>query len=133
MIQLRRKLKVRRLGGELHLIGCSVKGLLQVKVSQMFSEKKARKWMWVGLAAFVALQIYFVQEMLAALILFTGVFVIFAIVALVFYLVDRAGQWSIGWAGKRARPAMQLARRGWTLAEDLSKKPFRRPRSETAQ
>ncbi len=104
-----------------------------MKVRKMISEKKARKWMWVGLAAFVALQIYFVQEMLAALILFTGGFVILAIVALVIYLVDRAGQWSIGWAGEQARPAMQLARRGLTLAEDLSKKPFRRPRSETAQ
>jgi uncharacterized membrane protein YqjE len=104
-----------------------------VKVRQMPSEKKARKWMWVGLAAFGALQIYFVREMLAALLLFTGAFIIFAIIALVFYVVDRAGQWGLGWAGERARPALQLARRGWTLAEDLSKRPFRRPRSETAQ
>ena len=104
-----------------------------MKVRQMFSEKKVRKWMWVGLAAFVALQIYFVREMLAALVLFTGVFVIFAIIALFLYLVDQAGQWSIGWAGARVTPAMHLARRGWTLAEELSKKPFRRPRSETAQ
>ena len=89
--------------------------------------------MWVGLGAFVALQIYFVQEMLAALLLFTGAFVLLAIVALALYLVDQAGQWSLGWAGERARPALQLARRGWTAAEELSKKPFRRPRSETAQ
>ena len=106
---------------------------MQVKESKMVSEKKARKWMWAGLGALVALQIYFVQEMLAALILFAGVFVLVAAIALAIYLVDRAGQWSIGWAGERARPAMQLARRGWALAEDLSKKPFRRPRSETAQ
>jgi uncharacterized membrane protein YqjE len=104
-----------------------------VSVGKMVSEKKARKWMWAGLGALVALQIYFVQEMLAALILFAGVFVLVAAMALVIYLVDRAGQWSIEWAGERARPAMQLARRGWALAEDLSKKPFRRPRSETAQ
>ncbi len=89
--------------------------------------------MWAGLVAFVALQVYFVQEMLAALMLFTGVFVIFAIIALALYLVDRAGQWSLGWAEQRARPAVQLARRGWAAAEDISKKPFRRPRSETAQ
>ena len=104
-----------------------------MKLSQKFSEKKARRWMWAGLAAFVALQIYFVQEMLAALILFTGVFVIVAILALAMYLVDQAGQWSIGWAGQRLPPAIQLLRRGWTQAEELSKKPFRRPRSETAQ
>jgi uncharacterized membrane protein YqjE len=99
----------------------------------MLSEKKARKWMWAGLAAFVAMQIYFVQAMMAALMLFTGVFIIFAILALVIYMVDRAGQWSLGWAGEHARPVAQLARRGWALAEDLSKRPFRRPRSETAQ
>jgi cytosine/uracil/thiamine/allantoin permease len=104
-----------------------------VKLRQKFSEKKARKWLWVGLAAFVALQIYFVQEMVAALILFTGVFVVLALIALVFYLVDQAGQWSISWAGQHARPAMQLVRRGWTQVEELSKKQFRRPRSETAQ
>ena len=41
--------------------------------------------MWAGLAAFVALQIYFVREMVAALLLFTGVFAIFAIIALMIY------------------------------------------------
>jgi hypothetical protein len=97
-----------------------------VKVSKVWSEKKARKWMWLGLAAFVALQIYFVQEMLAALILFTGVFVVFAIAAVALYVVDRAGQWGLGWAGHQAQ-------RGLNLAEDISKKPLRRPRSETAQ
>ena len=98
-----------------------------------FNEKKVRTWMWVGLVALVALQLYFVQEMLAALMLFTAVFAIFAIAALVLYLVDRAGQWGLGWAGQHAHPAAQLARRGWAAAEDFSKKPFHRPRSETAR
>ena len=96
----------------------------------MSSEKKVEKWMWMGVLAFVALQIYFVQEMLAALMLFAGVFAILAIAALGLYLIDGAGQWSLEWAGKHARPALQLARRGWALVEDLSKKLFRHPRSE---
>jgi uncharacterized membrane protein YesL len=103
------------------------------KFSQKFSEKKARKWMWAALAAFLALQIYFVQEMLAALILFTGVFVVVALIAFVMYLVDQASKWSLEWVGQHVGPAIQLLRRGWTFAEELSKKPFRRPRSETAQ
>lgn len=94
------------------------------------NKKKVRKWLWVGLAAFVALQIYFVQEMLAALILFTGVFAVFAIAALVLYLVDRAGRWGLGWAGHQARPVAQLARRGWVAAEDFSKKQLHRPHSQ---
>jgi len=30
-------------------------------------EQKARKWLWIGLGAFVALQIYFVQQLVVAL------------------------------------------------------------------
>jgi hypothetical protein len=108
------------------------KGLIQVKVGQMFSGK-TRKWIWVGVASFVALQVYFVRELLAALILFTGVFVIVAIIALVIYLVDQGSQWSLVWAGERARPAMGMVRRGWLFAGELSKKPFRRLRSVTVR
>jgi hypothetical protein len=97
------------------------------------SENKARKWMWLGLVAFVLMQMYFVQEMLAALMLFTGLFAVFAVGAFVLYLIDRAGQWGLGWAGQQARPVARLARRGWAAAEDFSKKPFHRPRSETAR
>jgi hypothetical protein len=105
-----------------------------VKVSQAFRQtffqtirdKKARKWLWVAVAAFVALQIYFVQEMIAALMLFTGVFIIFALGALVLYLIDRVGQWGLGWAGHQAR-------RGLDAAEEISKKHRPRPRSEPVQ
>ena len=100
-------------------------GSLQ-KFRQWLREPKARKWMWIGLAAFIALQIYFVQELLVALALFTGVFIICALVALVLYLVDQASRWGIGMAGQQAKRAM-------VAAEELSKKQLRRPRSETAQ
>jgi hypothetical protein len=97
-----------------------------VKVSKVFSERKARKWLWIALGAFVALQIYFVRELLVAFILFTGIFVICAIVALVLYLVDRASRWGLGLAGLQAK-------RAFVAAEEISKKQLRRPRSETAQ
>ena len=103
------------------------------KLGRVFAEKKARRWMWIGLGVFVALQVYFVQEMLAALALFTGVFVVLAMIALVLYLIDRAGQWSLGWASEHARPAYDFSRRVWALAEDVSRKLLRRPRSEPAQ
>ena len=97
-----------------------------MKVSRVFSEQKARKWLWIALGAFVALQIYFVQEMVAALILFTGIFVVCAIIALVLYLVDRASRWGLAVAGQQAKRAM-------VAAEEISKKQLRRPRSEPAQ
>ena len=89
-------------------------------------EKKARKWLWIVLGAFVALQIYFVQELVVALMLFTGLFVVCAIIALAMYLIDRAGQWGLGWAGQQAKRAV-------VVAEELSKKQLRRPRSEPAR
>ena len=97
-----------------------------MKVSNVISERKARKWLWIGLAAFVALQIYFVRELLAALILFTGVFIVCAFVALVFYLVDRVSRWGLGHAEIQAKRAL-------VAAEEISKKQLRRPRSEPAQ
>ena len=97
-----------------------------MKVSKVFSERKARKWMWIALGALVALQVYFVQEMVAALMLFTGIFIVCAIVALVLYLVDRASRWGIGLAGTQAKRAL-------VAAEEISKKQLRRPRSEPAQ
>ena len=97
-----------------------------MKVGKIISEQKARKWLWIALGTFVALQLYFVQEMLAALILFTGVFIICAVVALVLYLVDRASRWGLNLAGHQAKRAL-------VAAEEISKKQLRRPRSEPAQ
>ncbi len=97
-----------------------------MKVSKVFSERKARKWLWFALGALVALQLYFVQEMVAALMLFTGIFIVCAIVALVLYLVDRASRWGLGLAGNQAKRAI-------VAAEEISKKQLRRPRSEPAQ
>jgi UPF0716 family protein affecting phage T7 exclusion len=97
-----------------------------VKVSSVFSEQKARKWLWIALGTFVALQIYFVRELLAALMLFTGLFVVFAVIALGLYLVERAGRWGLDAAGHQAKRAM-------AAGEEISKKQLRRPRSEPAQ
>jgi hypothetical protein len=97
-----------------------------VKVSKIFSERKARKWLWIALGVFAALQIYFVRELLAALMLFTGIFIVCAVLALVLYLVERASRWGLSAAGHQAKRAI-------TAAEDISKKQLRRPRSEPAQ
>ena len=97
-----------------------------MKIGEVISERKARKWLWIALGAFVAFQIYFVQELLVAFLLFTGIFIICAIIALVLYLVDRASRWGLG-------VAEQQAKRALVVAEEISKKQLRRPRSEPAQ
>ena len=97
-----------------------------MNASEVFTDRKARKWLWIGLGVFAALQIYFVRELLAALILFTGLFIVCAIIALILYLVDRASRWGLNVAEVQAKRAL-------TAAEEISKKQLRRPRSETAQ
>jgi cation transport ATPase len=96
------------------------------------SENKARRWMWGFLIALGAVQIYYVQEMLAALFLFTLAFAVFAVIALAFYAANRASQASLARVEPVARVAARAGRRTFGFIEYLSKKPFRRQHSETA-
>ncbi len=89
--------------------------------------------MWWFLAALVAVQLYYVRELLAALFLFTLGFAIFAGLGLAFFVMQTAGMLSVAWAEPRTRNLTSAARRGWSLLEDFSRKPFRRPRSEPVQ
>jgi hypothetical protein len=98
------------------------------------NKDRLRKWLWATLAAGIAFQLYFVRELLAALFLFTLAFAVLAGLAAVFYLVDQAGQLSLAWVGPRARQVMpKLRERAVGLFEELSKKPFRRLRSQPGQ
>src|ERR1700690_1784543 len=51
-------------------------------------EEKARRWMWGFLFALGAVQIYFVQALLAALFLFSLVFAVFAVIAIALYMAN---------------------------------------------
>jgi hypothetical protein len=96
-------------------------------------EKTTRKWLLLGLAALVAVQIYYVQEMLAALLLFSVAFALVGAVLLILFTLDRASQWALGWTEVRAVGAVRVARRGWVALEEVSKKPLHRLRSQTAR
>jgi len=95
--------------------------------------RKARKWLWIGLAAFAALQVYLVQELLAAMVLFSILFVVVAGAALAIYIFDRAGQRTLDWAEPQTARAAHAARKALQRAEELSKKQLRRQRSQTAR
>ena len=92
-----------------------------------------RKWMWVVLGSLFAVQFYFVRELLSALLLFAmGFAAIFSMITAM-YLVLRAWEAILAGMRKTARPVLGVARRGLVFAEELSRKPFRRPRSEPVQ
>jgi hypothetical protein len=66
------------------------------------------------------------------MIIFSAVFAVGAIAALVIYVVDRAGQKTVEWAEPQTVRAAHAARKAIIRAEELSKKQLHRPRSETA-
>jgi hypothetical protein len=57
-----------------------------------------KQWIWLGLTALPAIHFYYVQEMIAALIMFSVVFAGAATVVLIIFLLDRAGQHAMTWA-----------------------------------
>jgi hypothetical protein len=64
------------------------------------------KWIWIGLAAALALRFYYVREMIAALVIFSVLFAAVAIVALAVFLVDRLSQQIVIWAEAGIRPVV---------------------------
>jgi hypothetical protein len=90
--------------------------------------RNKKKWLWFGLAALIAIQIYYVREMLAALFIFCLVFGFGAVVAFILFLFDHASQRTVEWAEPQAKRAAHAARRGLVhLEEEISKKLPHRP------
>ena len=81
-----------------------------------------KKCAGIAAAFLVVWQFYYFRELAAALLIFTILFLMFAAIGGVIYLIGRAGQKGIS----IAEPA---ARRGLVFAEEISKKTFHRPRS----
>jgi hypothetical protein len=94
---------------------------------------KLQRATWWTLGIIFVLQVYFVRELLAAELLFlVGFAILFSIFALV-YAVGRAGERGLSMAEPWGRVVAQSTKRGWSALEEISRKPFRHPRSESAQ
>jgi hypothetical protein len=85
-------------------------------------EKKARKWMWIGLAVVVALQFYYVQEMIAAFVVLGVVFALIAGAGLLVFLVDRASARTLSWAETSALAILGAGRRAGNFVVALAAK-----------
>jgi hypothetical protein len=109
--------------------------LEQSKSSALLIVEKAkvRKGLWLGVAIFFVFQLYFVRELLAAELLFgLGFAVLFSLVALA-YMVGSLGERGLDYAEVGVRVIGDSARRGLSALEEISRKQFRHPRSESAQ
>ncbi|MHB8410531.1 MAG: hypothetical protein ACYDDI_01135 [Candidatus Acidiferrales bacterium] len=97
------------------------------------SKWRVPKWVWAGVAALIALHVYFFQELAAAELIFGIVFGSFLVLLLAIYLVSEVGDRGLGWMEVNGRVAAKMARQQWVRVETISKRTFRRPRSESAQ
>lgn len=91
------------------------------------------KWAWCAAAGLIALQMYFFQELVAAYLIFGLLFGSFLVLLLAVYLVSEVGDRGLGWVEANGRVAAKMARQQWVRVEAISRKTFRRPRSESAQ
>ena len=97
------------------------------------SKLRIKKWMWVTLAVVVAFQIYFIRELVAAELLFGLLFGLGLLLAFLIFLAQEIGEWSMEWARPRAQGLAGMALRRLSQLEGISKKPFRRLRSESVR
>jgi len=99
----------------------------------MKTKDKSRKWMWGFLGAVVALQMYFVWEVLAALALFAVGFGAIAGVIGSLYMMHRVWVVAVERVADSQHPVMVATRQGIYAVEDMARRPFRRPGSAPAR
>jgi hypothetical protein len=92
-----------------------------------------RKWMWWFLGIVVALQLYFVRELLAAFALFALGFAGVALVVMSLYMAQKVWEAGVQRVADSQHPVVEIARRGANAVEDLARRPLRRPGSAAAR
>ena len=97
------------------------------------TKDNGRKWMWRFLGVLVALQLYFVRELLAAFALFAAAFAALAIVVIGLYMLQKTWEVAVGRVAASQHPAVNLARRSVAAVENMALRPLRRPGSATAR
>lgn len=124
----------------LHLIAQETLRLMKTLLEQSKSlalsvveKAKVRKGLLLGVAMFFVFQLYFVRELFAAELLFGLGFAILLAVGGLAYLVGSLGERGLDFAEVGIRVIGDSARRSFSALEEISRKQFRHPRSESAQ
>ncbi|MGH9743825.1 MAG: hypothetical protein ACRD51_15885 [Candidatus Acidiferrum sp.] len=99
----------------------------------MKTKDSNRKWMWWFLGVVVALQLYFVRELLAAFALFAVGFVVIALAVMSLYMVQKVWEAGVQRLADSQHPVVDMARRGVNALEDIARRPLRRPGSAAAR
>ena len=110
----------------LEMVGINSRGMMKTKDSN-------RKWMWWFLGVVLALQLYFVRELLAAFALFALGFAVIAFVVVSLYMLQKVWETGVQRVADSQHPVVDIARRGVNAVEDLARRPLRRPGSAAAR
>jgi hypothetical protein len=87
----------------------------------------SRKWLWVLLAAGVAIQLYFVQEVLVALAIFAAIFAGVTLLIAGFLVAHKVWEAGVSRLLASQSPVVTSARRAVAVMEEVALRPFRRP------
>jgi hypothetical protein len=98
---------------------------------RMKTTDNGRKWMWRFLGVLVALQLYFVRELLVAFALFALAFAAIAFVIVSLYMLQKGWEVAVARVADSGHPVVNFARRGVSAIEDMARRPLRRPGSAT--
>jgi hypothetical protein len=102
-------------------------------IGNFAKQAKVRKRLFSIVAVLLFLQMYFVRELIAAELLFGLGFLVLAALGVSFYVVGLVGERSFRLLDGAARASVPLARRIYPKIEEISKKPLRHFRSQSAQ
>jgi|HubBroStandDraft_3_1064219.scaffolds.fasta_scaffold215530_1 hypothetical protein len=96
-----------------------------VEAGKMKNVDKGRKWMWWFLGIIAGMQIYFVQELVAAFVLFALGFAGIAMVIGSLYMLHKTWALAVGRMADSQHPVVVAARHGVYAVEDMARRPFR--------
>ncbi len=100
----------------------------------LIQKAKVRKGLLSIAAAFFILQLYFVRALIAAELIFVMFFLVILAVVGIAYALGSIGERGLAWTEVGVRAIAGSAKRGYlALEEEISKRPFRHPRSESAR
>ncbi|MGC2331266.1 MAG: hypothetical protein WA581_07420 [Candidatus Acidiferrales bacterium] len=100
----------------------------------LIRKARVRKGLLSIAAAFFILQLYFVRALIAAELIFVLFFLVILAVVGIAYVLGSIGERGLEWTEVGLRALAGSAKRGYlALEEEISKRPFRHPRSESAR
>jgi len=108
---------------------------VRAKLSEYVSsiQPQTRKRIVWTIAILFVLQLYFVRELIAAELIFGALFAVLFVLVTICYLIGSLWENGLAWADAGVRDVVTFTRRSYALVEELSKRPFRHLRSESAR